>query len=277
MPELPEVETVRQTLRPALVGRRIVTVWHSGKALRLGRPVPIDRIRTALVDRTVVAVDRIAKYLVWRTDADDAALVHLGMSGRLKVSDQAQATEPHTHLIFRLDADRFVHFVDPRRFGQVDAHPWAEMIAAPPLAGLGPDPLSPAFSPDRFFADTRGRARPIKHHLMDQRTVAGFGNIYASEALFASGIHPARPAGSLSRGRSDRLHDAIVSVLRAAIRRGGTTLRDHRSADGKEGRQQHHLKVYGRAEQDCPSGDGGRIRRLEQQQRSTFYCPRCQR
>lgn len=271
MPELPEVETIRRGLAPLITGRRItrVTVRHRG----LRWPVARD-LERRLEGRAIVDVGRRGKYLLIACD-DGTLIVHLGMSGSLRTVPSATPPGRHDHFDLVLDDGRMLRFNDPRRFGSVH---WVEHdpLDHPLLAALGPEPLAPDFDGDRLYAGTRGRRAAIKQVLMDSHVLAGIGNIYASEALYRAGIHPARSASRLSRGRYRLLADAILETLERAIAAGGSTLRDFVDATGAPGCFQQQYGVYGRAGEPCRRC-GATIRLLRQGQRSTFYCPRCQR
>jgi formamidopyrimidine-DNA glycosylase len=270
MPELPEVEVTRRGLAPKLIGRTI-----SGVAVREPRlRWPVPRAVRALAGRTVKAVRRRGKYLL--LDCGDGHLiVHLGMSGSLRVLPRGTPAQKHDHFDLEL-GDRVLRLRDPRRFGAVLWTPAPDAATHPLLAHLGIEPLSRALNPARLHALTRAHRAPVKQFLMDGRRIVGIGNIYANESLFRAGIDPRRPARSLSPEKSARLAKAIKATLRAAIRAGGSTLRDFVGADGAAGYFQQRYWVYDRAGQKCRRC-GARIRRLAQGQRSTYYCPTCQR
>jgi formamidopyrimidine-DNA glycosylase len=275
MPELPEVETVRRVLiAGGIVGARIDAVWTSGKRLRLGRPVQTRRLRALVTGRRIIGAGRRGKYLLFALDGGGAIVVHLGMSGRLLLARGVAPRPAHTHVAFCLERGRELRFVDPRRFGLVapvrDARDEARIIGA-----MGKDPLT-ELSPEDLGRLLRGR-RSVKTFLLDQRAVAGLGNIYVSEALHLAGIHPLTPAGRVRGERATALHRAIVDVLKRALRKGGTTLRDFVDGDGVEGRNQEFLMVYGREGEACLRDDGGTVQRVIIQGRSTYFCPRCQR
>jgi formamidopyrimidine-DNA glycosylase len=271
MPELPEVETTRRGLEPLLVGQRVHAVVVRNRALR--RPVPRDLGRR-LAGETIRAVARRGKYLLLECRSG-TLIVHLGMSGSLWVVNGATPPGPHDHLDLVLAGDLVVRLRDPRRFGLVL---WQRRGARTHrlLADIGPEPFSPQFDGARLYRALRGREAPIKNVLMGGRVVAGLGNIYANEALFRAGIHPRTPARRLSRARCERLVDKIRETLAAAIRAGGSTLRDYVAADGRAGLFQSDFMVYDRGGEPCPRC-GTTVRTLRLGQRSTFYCPRCQR
>lgn len=272
MPELPEVETTRRGVAPWIEGVRV-----SGVALRqpmLRWPVPRALVRE-LPGRRVLAAERRAKYLLFRAEGDRTLMLHLGMSGSLRVLQGAVRPGPHDHLDIVLDGGRVLRFHDPRRFGSAD---WVagDPLMHPLLAGLGPEPLGPAFTPEYLVAACRERRVAIKQLIMNGRIVVGVGNIYASEALFRAGIHPARAAGRIGPARLAALVVAIREVLEAAIRQGGTTLRDFAWGEGQRGYFRPELAAYDRAGEPCLRCQGT-IRAVVQGQRSTYYCPGCQR
>ncbi len=239
---------------------------------RLRWPVP-RQLRERLPGQRVEAVERRAKYLLVHTLAG-SALLHLGMSGSLRVLPGGTVAGAHDHVDWRLDSGRILRYTDPRRFGcQLWQAPGAQHKL---LTGLGPEPLGEEFDGDYLWRKSRGRAAPVKTWLMDQKIVVGVGNIYAAEVLFAAGIHPNRAAGSVSRPRYIQLAREVKRILEYAITRGGTTLRDFISPDGAPGYFEQELFVYGRAGQPCKVC-GTPIRAITLGQRSTFYCPRCQR
>lgn len=285
MPELPEVETTRRGLAPHLEGRRIAAVTLRRPDLRW--PIPAE-VAELLPGQRIEAVRRRAKYLLLDTAAG-SALLHLGMSGSLRVLPAATPVREHDHVDIALAGrgarpGRVLRFNDPRRFGCLlwqapgDVHPL--------LLGLGPEPLSEgfdgaafdgaAFDGDYLFARSRGRKAPVKTFLMDQRIVVGVGNIYAAEALFAAGISPLRAAGRVSRERYAALAEAVKSILAHAIARGGTTLRDFLAPDGAPGYFEQELAAYGRGGEPCPRC-GRALRQASIGQRTTSWCPNCQR
>jgi formamidopyrimidine-DNA glycosylase len=273
MPELPEVETIVRGLDPLVRGRRIETVWWSGLPLHLARKVDLRGLRAVAVDGTIAGVRRLGKYIIVEIDRarDHGVVIHLGMTGRLRVEPAARTRAPHTHVVFGLAGGDQLRFVDARRFGWVaPGRPLAQVEA---LAELGPDALL-GFDVPRFAEALGGVRAPIKAFLLDQRRIAGIGNIYASEALFRAGIHPATPAGRLRR-QAPALLEAVRAVLTGAISRRGTTLRDYVDADGRRGENAGALLVYGRSSQPC-SRCGTAIRKRVDAGRSTFFCTICQ-
>ena len=281
MPELPEVETVRRGLARAMEGRRIDGVRVARRDLR--RPVPAD-FEARLTGRTVTAVGRRAKYLTIGLDDGGVLLAHLGMSGRMIVdTDGSGGPAPdrfakHEHITFVLGNRTFVRFADPRRFGMVDWVAGDALAAHPLIAHLGPEPTGADFDGARLWNLLEGRRSPIKAALLDQRVVAGLGNIYACESLFDAAISPRRLADNVGPARAGRLARAIRETLASAIDAGGSSLRDHAAPDGELGYFQHRFKVYGREGEPCPGCDcGAAIRRIVQSGRSTFYCAARQR
>ena len=268
MPELPEVEVTRRGLAPRITGRTISGV--EVREPRLRWPIPAE-VRD-LAGLKVRAVQRRGKYLLVDCGAGHL-IVHLGMSGSLRVLAPGTPPGKHDHFDLLL-GDRVLRLRDPRRFGAVL---WTRGATdAPPLlAHLGVEPLSRAFDAARLLALSRGRRSPIKQFLMDGRLVVGVGNIYASESLFRAGIHPRLPAGKLSARKSGELAAAIKLTLRAAIKAGGSSLRDFVGSDGSRGYFQQRYFVYDRAGEPCRAC-GGPIRRIVQGQRATYFCPRCQ-
>ncbi|MBZ2189088.1 bifunctional DNA-formamidopyrimidine glycosylase/DNA-(apurinic or apyrimidinic site) lyase [Alcanivorax sp. JB21] len=268
MPELPEVETTRRGITPHLRDRHIASVVLRQRQLRW--PVP-DEV-AGLRDAAVAAVTRRAKFLLVDLPGGQM-LMHLGMSGTLRVLPANTPPGKHDHADFLLDSGRILRFNDPRRFG---ALLWTATPGAHPLLDhLGPEPLGPDFDGALLYRRSRGRKQSIKTFIMDNRTVVGVGNIYAQESLFLAGIHPSRPAGRVSAARYDRLAMAIRDVLTRAIAAGGTTLRDFSSAEGKPGYFSQALAVYGRDGLPCQRC-GAVLRLARHGQRSTTYCAVCQ-
>ena len=275
MPELPEVETTRRGIAPYLIGRRVVGVTLRRPDLRWPIPAAISEL---LPGQRIEAVERRAKYLLLHTQAG-SALLHLGMSGVLRVLPPDAPVGKHDHVDIALErtstqAGRILRFTDPRRFGCLLWQAPGEIHSL--LANLGPEPLTDAFDGDLLWHLSRGRKAAVKLFLMDNAVVVGVGNIYASEALFAAGIDPRRAAGSISRARYARLASEVKRILAWAIERGGTTLRDFINPDGAPGYFFRELNVYGRAGEACQVC-GTAIRQVSLGQRSTFWCPHCQR
>jgi formamidopyrimidine-DNA glycosylase len=274
VPELPEVETVVRSLRPHLREARIGAVWTSGLPLRMARPINRIELQRLCVGARTAGVRRRGKYIL--VDLDRAkgkagVLVHLGMTGRLLVVSRDQPKAPHTHVVWSLGQGRELRFVDPRRFGWVQAAP--EVDALPELADLGPDPLAELTLAQLRELLASSRA-PLKAFLLDQRRIAGLGNIYACEALFRARLHPRTPARR-ALARAPALLGSIQAALRAAIANRGTSFRDFVDSEGGAGENAVKLLVYGREGQPCRRCRTP-IRRVVDAGRSTFFCPRCQ-
>jgi formamidopyrimidine-DNA glycosylase len=269
MPELPEVETTVAGLRTVLDGAQLLTVDPRRADMRF--PFPVD-LRQRLTGATVTGLGRRAKYGLIETDRGDTMIFHLGMSGRWRI-DPSDIGK-HDHLIIETASHRLA-LHDPRRFGFVHLVGSAGLDTYRHFIGLGPEPLSEAFTVDHLAAVLKGRVAPIKAMLLDQRTVAGLGNIYVCEALNIALIAPTREAGRISKPRLAVLVEAIRAVLRAAIAAGGSTLRDYARPDGELGYFAKDWRVYGREGETCPCG--GTVRRRVDSGRSTFYCPSCQK
>jgi formamidopyrimidine-DNA glycosylase len=276
MPELPEVETVRRGLARVLEGRRLARVITRRPDLRFALP---DGFGQRLTGRHVETVGRRAKYLLITLDDDTVLIGHLGMSGRFRIYDAEPPPpeEAHDHVIFETDAGAVIRYNDPRRFGFMDLTDTAGMAENRFLAGLGPEPLDPAFNAEGLLARLGGKTAPLKAALLDQRVVAGLGNIYVCEALHMAGLSPRRKARSVGAGRADKLVKAIKAVLERAIAAGGSSLRDHRQPNGELGYFQHDFQVYGREGEACHRcGPAYPVKRVVQSGRSTFFCPHCQ-
>src|SRR5690242_16819496 len=275
MPELREVETVRRGLALRISGRRILQAEL--RRLDLRRPFPpalADRLNGARIG----ALGRRGKYILIELDSDGVLLLHLGMSGRVTAGTAALPDAPHDHVVLGLDDGTVIRFNDPRRFGLLDYLRRGEETKHPLLAALGPEPLEAGFDGAYLAAALAGKMTPVKSALLDQRIVAGLGNIYACEALFRSGVSPRRLAASIGRGRAERLVAGIRSVLTEAIEAGGSSLRDYVQTDGELGYFQHRWAVYGHEGDPCPGCDcGGAVRRIVQSGRSSFFCAKRQR
>lgn len=270
MPELPEVETTRRSLVPQLTGARVTAVTVRERRLR--RPLAPDFERQ-LTGRRIDAIQRRGKYLLFALDDGRTLLVHLGMSGSLALVPPPTPLARHDHVAVHFDRDVMMVLNDPRRFGLMRL---GRQEALDELRAVGRDPLHEAHSAAEWRALTRGRRLPIKQLLMDQRHVAGVGNIYASEMLFQAGIRPRRRAASLTRAELARLAEALQAVLARAVALGGSSISDYRDANGTPGYFQIHHAVYDRAGQPC-GRCAAPIKRLVQSGRSSFYCPTCQR
>jgi formamidopyrimidine-DNA glycosylase len=274
MPELPEVEVLRRSLLPHLVGDRIERVVVTNPALR--EPVDPARLRKAAKGREVQGLRRRSKYLLIDLEGGWTVVVHLGMSGRLTLTPGDAPEELHEHVAFHLRSGRRLYLRDPRRFGLVFAVPTAEMVADPHFAHLGVEPLEPGFSGDTLARAASGRRGPVKAFLMDAGVVVGVGNIYASETLHRAGVHPGRSVARISRARWERVAESAMAVLRQAIDQGGTTLNDFADGEGNSGYFQVSLSVYDREGEPCRAC-GRPVRRIVQSNRSTYFCPQCQR
>ena len=294
MPELPEVETVRLGLAPILVGNSFASVEQRRHDLRFPLPKHFaERLRGRKVD----ALDRRAKYLLARLDDGEVLVMHLGMTGRFSIDtrngksielgefeNEERPAPKHEHIVFHLADGTDVLYSDTRRFGLMDLIPGETLPAHALFKGLGIEPLSAGFTPEWLAGRLKGKATSIKAAIVDQKLIAGLGNIYACEALFRAGISPLRLAGTLATktGKPTKAVEALVKSIKAvladAIKAGGSTLRDYARADGRLGRFQHSFKVYGREGKPCrKKGCRGTVRRIVQSGRSTFYCPNCQR
>jgi formamidopyrimidine-DNA glycosylase len=287
MPELPEVETVRRGLEPVLAGARLIRVEARRPDLRF--PFPEGFVQR-LVGARIEGLDRRAKYLLARLDRAETLVMHLGMTGRFEIEGgeakirpgdfvyAAPADPKHAHVVFETEAGHRVTFFDPRRFGYMDLIATEDLARHAWFAALGPEPLGPDFTAQHLKAALMGRRQSIKALLLDQRTVAGLGNIYVCEALWRAHISPLRPAGEIPLKALKTLVEASRDVLAEAIVAGGSTLRDYAAADGALGYFQHSFAAYGREGQPCLTPRcGGTIERIVQNGRSSFYCPVCQR
>lgn len=283
MPELPEVETVRRGLAPVMEGRTILAAEVRRPDLRW--PLP-DRMAQRLAGQRVERLRRRSKYILADLSSGETLLVHLGMSGRMIVSGASvgafhhphPASQKHDHVVLEMEGGARVTFNDARRFGAMDLLPTAKDETHWLLAGLGPEPLGNSFDEDYLVARLRGRNTPVKAALLDQRVVAGLGNIYVSEALHRAGISPQRKAGRIAEPRVRALVPVIRQVLIEAIAAGGSSLRDYRQADGELGYFQHTFRVYDREGEPCVApGCSGTVTRIVQSGRSSFFCRICQR
>ncbi|HZS25044.1 MAG TPA: bifunctional DNA-formamidopyrimidine glycosylase/DNA-(apurinic or apyrimidinic site) lyase [Gaiellaceae bacterium] len=273
MPELPEVETVRAKLAPLLAGRRFVSVAIDDP--RLVRPYEPAEVAAELTGERVAAVERRGKYLIVRFDSGRALLIHLRMTGSLRHGDANPAGDPHRRAVVKLDDGSDVTYRDVRRFGTwllLEPHELAPYLES----RLGDEPLDALFTAARLGERLADRRAPIKAALLDQRTLAGLGNIYVDEALWRARIHPLRPAETIDRSELRRLHRGIRAALEAGIARQGATLRDYRQPDGASGSMQTELKVYGRGGEPCDRC-GTPIAKTRVAGRGTWFCPTCQR
>ena len=274
VPELPEVEVLRRSLERPLVGDRFEVVRVHFPTLR--EPLCERRLRR-LEGRRVVGLRRRAKYLWIDASGGETLVVHLGMSGRLTLVDRAAPLADHEHLGFELASGRRLRFRDPRRFGVAFVASTEGLDRDRHFRHLGVEPLAPGFDGAHLADLARRRTAPVKSFLMDASVVVGVGNIYASEALFRARIHPRRSVARIARRRFEGLAAAVRAVLGEAIDQGGTTLNDFADGEGNSGYFQVSLDVYDREDEACPSGCGSGIRRIAISNRSTYYCPRCQR
>ncbi len=283
MPELPEVETVMRGLTPAMQGAVIAQADVNRPDLRW--PFP-PRMAERLAGQQVVGLRRRSKYILADLASGESLLIHLGMSGRMLISGDPlgqfvhdhPAPEKHDHVVFHMDNGARITFNDPRRFGAMDLLDTATAEQHKLLSSIGPEPLGNGFHPDYLVQMFRARNIPVKSALLDQKIVAGLGNIYVCEALYRGGIHPARKAGRISGPRVAALVPIIRDVLSEAIEAGGSSLRDFRQADGELGYFQHRFDVYGREGERCRTPECGNvIKRIVQSGRSSFYCSQCQR
>jgi formamidopyrimidine-DNA glycosylase len=286
MPELPEVETVRQGLKPALDGATLVRVEARRPDLRF--PLP-DGFVQRLTGAKVLDLMRRAKYLLAPLDRGDTLIMHLGMTGRFEVEGADKQVRPgvfhyappadpkHAHVVFETDRGCRITYSDPRRFGFMDLIPTDKLAEHPFFAKMGPEPLGPDFNTDVLAKVFKDRKQGPKTLLLDQRVVAGLGNIYVCEALHRAHISPLKPAGGIKKARLPALVEAIKAVLAEAVEAGGSTLRDYAGAGGELGYFQHRFRVYDREGEACPTpGCKGTIERIVQAGRSTFFCPVCQ-
>jgi formamidopyrimidine-DNA glycosylase len=287
MPELPEVETVRRGLAPAMEGARIAKVEVRHRGLRW--PIAKD-FEKRLAGQTVTSVGRRAKYLIVDLSSGDVLVMHLGMSGSFRVNDgkiakyhhEKSKSETHDHVVFHMSNGTVVTFNDPRRFGSMKLVPRTKIDEEPLLRSIGPEPLGNEFDAALLAKAVAGKKTSLKAALLDQRVVAGLGNIYVCEALFRARLSPKRQASTIAdrKGQPNEraivLVDAIKAVLNEAIKAGGSSLRDHRRADGSLGDFQHNFLVYDREGKPCPGAEGT-VKRIVQSGRSTFYCPSCQK
>jgi formamidopyrimidine-DNA glycosylase len=271
MPELPEVETTRKGVAPYVLGKIVSDVVVRESRLRW--PVP-KQLKKYLIGQTIRKIDRRAKYLLFYTEAG-CMLLHLGMSGSLRIIDKQTPTEKHDHIDFIFDSNHCLRFRDPRRFGSIHwtkADPNKHKL----LRDLGPEPLTDDLNGDYLYQKSRARVQAIKTFIMDSHIVVGVGNIYANEALFAAGILPKRKAGNVSKERYARLSKEIKKVLSKALKKGGTTLRDFVNSDGQPGYFRHELQIYNHAGEPCINCKS-LIKTDRLGQRSTFFCTTCQK
>ena len=293
MPELPEVETVRRGLEPAMAGQRLILVEQRRKDLRFPFPA---RFKERLEGQRVTGLSRRAKYLVLDLSSQEALIMHLGMSGRFTVEmgdktskpgdfhHEITGTSPHDHVVFHLENGARITYNDPRRFGFMDLVPSASLAESKHFKAMGIEPLGNELDGPLIQTLFKDKKAPLKAALLDQRLIAGLGNIYVCEALHRSGLSPKRLAGTLStnrgnmKGKAELLAATIRDVLTEAVQAGGSSLRDYAQTDGSLGYFQHRFRVYDREGEKCPTGScSGAIERIVQSGRSTFYCRTCQK
>lgn len=280
MPELPEVETVRRGLSPVMEGKKILTADIRRPDLRWPFPTNMSE---RLTNKIVVKLRRRSKYILADLDSGETLIIHLGMSGRMQISgrshdDTLLAPQKHDHVILDMEGGARISFNDARRFGAMDLAPTEDLDSHKLLAKLGPEPLGNEFNESYLVNRLQSKKSPIKTALLDQGIIAGLGNIYVCEVLFRTQIDPKTRTDTLDQPDVNKLVPAIREVLNEAIEAGGSTLKDHRQADGELGYFQHNFKVYGRESMSCQRPDcGGTIERIVQSGRSTFYCNQCQR
>lgn len=274
MPELPEVETVRRGLEPVMTGQRIAHAGIHREGLRW--PFP-DNMAARLEGQRVERLRRRAKYILADLDGGESLIIHLGMSGRMLISD-GDALIKHDHVVLDMENGKLITFNDPRRFGMMDLCATDKLDEHRMFKGMGPEPLGNAFDAKYLSNRLKGRKMPIKSALLDQKIVVGLGNIYVCEALWRAGIPPTQHAGDIKPKKMNLLVPTIRDVLSEAIDSGGSSLKDYRQADGELGYFQHRFAVYGREGEPCKTEDCNQsIVRIVQSGRSTFYCPKCQK
>lgn len=271
MPELPEVETTKRGIEGTLTNQQITGVWTSGLSLRY----PVSPTLNQVIGLQIKAVSRRAKYLLIQLSDDSHLLYHLGMSGMMRLSQQPHQTIKHDHVVLTIEGGVSLVFHDPRRFGCV-LHVEGDINQHRLIKKLGPEPFDDGFTAEYLKQQANGKKTPVKSFIMNNDVVVGVGNIYASEALFLAGIHPHRAADRVSLKRYQLLQAAVVKVLSEAIQAGGTTLKDFHQSDGKPGYFQQKLMVYGRSGENCFQCQTA-IKKVKTGQRSSYYCPHCQK
>lgn len=275
MPELPEVETVRNALNPHCVGKRIKRIDTFSPTLRY--PLDQKKLNLAVGGKIITSLSRRAKYLILNTETSDALLMHLGMTGSFNTGTEGEKRGKHEHIRLVLESNQIIRYTDPRRFGFI--LPFKQLPGDPShdrLARLGVEPQSENLNETYLFKASRGRKVSVKNFLLNQDIIAGIGNIYASEALFESRVKPTRRAETLKKKECNAICASIKNVLQRSIEAGGSTISDFRSVDGSEGKYSLSLNVYGKTSHPCPECRTP-ILRIVQSNRSTFLCPRCQR
>jgi formamidopyrimidine-DNA glycosylase len=273
MPELPEVETICRGLRARVIGRRIidVKVFEPRLRTRVGADFAIK-----LSGRSIAAVERRGKYILLQLDDGCIWLTHLGMSGKLIWVEEGRGREKHDHIVARLDGGYELRYHDPRRFGLSLLVPGGKLESLPQIQALGPEPLDDGFDAEYLYSAARNSRRRIRDLLIDQRAIAGLGNIYANEILFHAGVRPTARSWKLGRAKVERIARLTPKILRQAIRWCGTSFSDYRDAEDRYGEFQNHLRVYDRESEKCRACDG-KIKRVSMGNRSAFYCPSCQK
>lgn len=276
MPELPEVEVVKRGLRPHLLDKTITGVSCSGKRLRV--PVPIDEMAASLPGRKVVDIRRRAKFLIILFDDGMQQVIHLGMTGKIGIFSTGEAAQPHDHVVWHLDGNTEMRFNDVRRFGSLHLlkPDEADELEKTVIRNTGPEPFDPSFNGTYLHKKAQGKSKPVKSFIMDNSTVAGIGNIYANESLYAAGIRPTKPSGRVSKKKWQQLTDEIRKVLLFAIECGGSTISDFIGASGEQGYFQVNFKVYGKKDQPCPCCSEP-LKQVKIGGRASFFCPKCQR
>lgn len=272
MPELPEVETVTRALKGALTSRTILRAELFSPALRS----PLAPLKKALPGRKITRISRRARYIVAALDNGAALVIHLGMTGVVRIEKPDVPRRKHEHVFLYLDDGMVFRFEDVRRFGSLEVHPLGRTGLPEMFSAFGVEPLSAAFTPEYLFGRSRGVKTPVKNFLMDNTVVAGIGNIYAAETLFAAGVDPRRKTGTLTREQCRKIVRNARRILRGAIRAGGTTVSDFRQVDGSEGKFTVSLQVYGKAGRPCPVC-GTLLDQVRIGGRSSVFCPRCQK
>lgn len=270
MPELPEVETTMRGIEPHICGQIIAELVVRNRQLRWPVPKNLEKI---IRGQTINRLERRGKYIIFQCNTG-CMLLHLGMSGRVRMLEKPRPPEKHDHVDMVFSNGKTLRFTDPRRFGAV-LFSDKNIAEHPLLSHLGPEPLTPEFNGEYLMARAKSRKLAVKSFIMDSKIVVGVGNIYAAEALFMAGIHPEFPAGKITRVKYDELVAAIKSILQSAIKKGGTTLKDFSQSDGKPGYFSIELQVYGKQKQPCPRCKTT-LELLKIGQRSTVFCPVCQ-
>ncbi len=273
MPELPEVETIKRALKAHLPGKRIERILVRESRLRW--LVQENRLKQLVEGQEISDINRRAKYLLIRLSNESTLIMHLGMSGQILMLTETEPFDKHDHVIFYFNDQSELRFRDTRRFGMIDAITPQQLEKYPRFVNLGFEPLAADTSPELLFEKARNLKKPVKNLLMDANFIVGVGNIYASEALYYAGIHPAKPSNQLSLTQWQRLLNELRNVLNNAIKKGGTTLKDYVNTNGEMGYFQLSLAVYGREGENCRKCDSI-IVKYRQVGRSTFYCPKCQ-